>query len=81
MNKHTAGDWKAIEGMNGWQIWADDIEVVDYVLDEADAHLMAASPLLLAACIQAREFLKTIAHNTDDMDALDAAIAAAEGEA
>lgn len=46
----------------------------------ANARLIVAAPLLLNACKQAREFLKTIAHNTDDMDALDAAIAAAEGD-
>jgi hypothetical protein len=80
MSKHTPGEWKAIEGMNGWQVWADDIQIIDYVLEEADTRLIAAAPLLLAACIQAREFLKTIAHNTDDMDVLDAAIAAAEGD-
>jgi hypothetical protein len=49
MSKHTPGEWKAIEGMNGWQVWAVDIQIIDYVLEEADARLIAAAPDLLEA--------------------------------
>lgn len=92
MNKHTPGPWVVCGPLtdHGCTIVkvSPDINVISIsgefcyrVEVPANAHLIAAAPLLLDACKQAREFLKTIAHNTDDMDALDAAIAAAEGEA
>ena len=94
MSKHTPGPWIVdgddISPAHDETLGICAISPVDVgggkgwfrgVQTHSNAHLIAAAPLLLAACIQAREFLKTISHNTDDMDALDAAIAAAEGEA
>lgn len=82
MSKHTPGPWVARRCGSGWAIDfnEDQEQVVDHVYEQADANLIAAAPDLLNACQQAREFLKSIANNTDELDALDAAIAKARGE-
>jgi hypothetical protein len=80
--------------MNGWQVWAGDIQIIDYVLEEADARLIAAAPLLLVALKKARltieERCQSVGHGEKYsaretmpylFSVIDAAIAAAEGEA
>lgn len=51
MAKHTPGPWIARKCGTSWAIDynADQEQVVDYVYEEADAHLIAAAPDLFAA--------------------------------
>lgn len=49
MSKHTPGPWNIRQCGSGWAIDfnEDQEQVVDYVYEEADAHLIAAAPNLL----------------------------------
>lgn len=66
--KHTPGPWTAREvsgagwpGQRGFAIDfnADQEQVVDFVYEEADAHLIAAAPDLLEALLSARDVIAT----------------------
>lgn len=93
MAKHTPGPWwvtnNGVRSHGGYIAHTnsvmryegqEDRYAFEVAQRDADKALIAASPALLAACKKARDFLQSIAYNTDEMDALDAAIAAAEGE-
>lgn len=60
MSGHTPGPWFARQCGKAWAIDfnEDQEQVVDYVYEEADAHLIAAAPDLLEAC----EALSSIEH-------------------
>lgn len=80
MNKHTPGPWRAVEGVNSWEVWAGDIQVIDFVLEQEDAQLIAAAPDLLGALELAVYEASGEAGNDWYTNAL-AVIAKARGEA
>lgn len=59
MSEHMPGPWKAVRCEHGWHIGPqpagacsihDDTDSSGYARQEANAHLIAAAPNLLAAC-------------------------------
>jgi hypothetical protein len=91
-HKHTPGPWKPrkssyrIEGVEDtWCIdWSpDQEEVAEIVHGEANAHLIAAAPDLLAACelaLNGIELSNGVPYSEDVITELRAAIARAKGE-
>ena len=80
MTKHTPGPWVIrYDGHGGISVLTENYQI-GYVSSEprqeADAHLIAAAPELLAA---AKEFLRIADRRTVEADNLRAAIAKAEG--
>lgn len=89
MNKHTPKPWIAREvngagwpGQRGFAIDfnEDQEQVVDFVYEEADAHLIAAAPDMLEA-LEAALTILTDSVGDFDYDKAIAAIAKAKGEA
>lgn len=74
--KHTPGPWTVrpipncnLPGHIGYAIDFNDKQeqVVDFVYEEADAHLIGASPQLLMALEDAVEILKPIGEHVPDV--------------
>lgn len=86
MNKHTPGPWVARQCGKAWAIDfnEDQEQVVDYVYEEEDAHLIAAAPDLLEACSDMLALLESEYMPSDEslsaMDKARATIAKARGE-
>lgn len=86
--KHTPGPWRT-GGANRLMVYANGWAVADAKIfhphtdadqAEANAALIAAAPDLLAACKAALDLLTTLGkHDATTGDALEAAIARAEG--
>lgn len=85
MTKHTAGPW-TLRGQHPWvvQCPTNIPEIVGTVCEvgyKPNALLIAAAPDLLAACNDALHGLRIDApERVDEIDALEAAIAKAEGK-
>jgi len=95
MAEHTPGPWNKTHVETGWIIGPRQQNRGDYVADvhehqsgamtdseaEANARLIAAAPLLLEACIEARAIHMLLPMGAGHAIRLcDAAIAAAKGE-
>lgn len=91
MNKHTPGPWKARKvggpAFKNQVLWAidyneDQEQVVDFVYEEADAHLIAAAPDLLEALERLVSAARDVDHGYMDqaIDNAESAIAKARGQ-
>lgn len=94
MRKHTPAPWTVREVISsnvpGQRAFAidyneDQEQVVDWVYEEADAHLIAAAPDLLEAIVKFREAFVIAAGDKSPfckfaLEPVDAAIAKARGE-